>query len=254
MKLHQTIIGKGPTLVLLHGWGFNCKIWSPLIPLLKEKYTLHLLDLPGFGNSVELPNPYTLPQTAEVILENTPPEAIYCGWSMGGLISIYIAIHHSHRVHQLITVSASPCFIQKTDWPGVPVEMLEKFSEELIEDYKKTIKQFILLQFYQTETPKAEIRQLIDSVLNAPIPPKKALLGGLSILKESDLRADLNKISCPQNYIFGKLDRLAPATTEKPLRKLLPQADISVIDGTSHAPFLSNPREFLKVTGLTDNA
>ena len=49
MKVHLNYFGQGKPLVFFHGWGFNHQIWLSLVPLLKERYQLILVDLPGFG-------------------------------------------------------------------------------------------------------------------------------------------------------------------------------------------------------------
>ncbi|HAN6228208.1 TPA: alpha/beta fold hydrolase, partial [Escherichia coli] len=38
-------------LVLLHGWGLNAEVWRCIDEELSSHFTLHLVDLPGFGRS-----------------------------------------------------------------------------------------------------------------------------------------------------------------------------------------------------------
>ena len=38
-------------LVLLHGWGLNANVWDCITPELATHFTLHLVDLPGYGRS-----------------------------------------------------------------------------------------------------------------------------------------------------------------------------------------------------------
>ena len=40
-------------LVLLHGWGLNAQVWDCITPELSAHFTLHLVDLPGYGRSGE---------------------------------------------------------------------------------------------------------------------------------------------------------------------------------------------------------
>ena len=45
-------IGEGDChLVLLHGWGLNAQVWDCITPQLASHFTLHLVDLPGYGRS-----------------------------------------------------------------------------------------------------------------------------------------------------------------------------------------------------------
>src|SRR3954453_22781518 len=51
VQLHYLIAGKGPAVLLLHGFAENSRMWRPLIPLLAEKFTAIAPDLPGIGDS-----------------------------------------------------------------------------------------------------------------------------------------------------------------------------------------------------------
>jgi pimeloyl-ACP methyl ester carboxylesterase len=54
VKLHYTTGGHGTALILLHGYAETSRMWTPLLPLLGEKFTLIVPDLPGIGDS-EIP-------------------------------------------------------------------------------------------------------------------------------------------------------------------------------------------------------
>jgi pimeloyl-ACP methyl ester carboxylesterase len=43
--------GHGPPLLLLHGFGISFNIWSGLVPLLRDHFTLVIVELPGIGLS-----------------------------------------------------------------------------------------------------------------------------------------------------------------------------------------------------------
>jgi pimeloyl-ACP methyl ester carboxylesterase len=51
VKLHYLTAGKGPAVVLLHGYTQTSRMWRPLIPRLSEKFTVIAPDLPGIGDS-----------------------------------------------------------------------------------------------------------------------------------------------------------------------------------------------------------
>src|SRR5712691_8383738 len=53
-KLHYLMAGRGPAVVLLHGYTQTSRMWKPIIPLLAEKFTVIAPDLPGIGDS-EIP-------------------------------------------------------------------------------------------------------------------------------------------------------------------------------------------------------
>src|SRR5580658_4604171 len=54
MKLHYLTAGKGPAVILLHGYTQTSRMWRPIFPLLDDKFTVIAPDLPGIGDS-EIP-------------------------------------------------------------------------------------------------------------------------------------------------------------------------------------------------------
>lgn len=51
VKLHYLTAGKGPALILLHGYAETSRMWRPIIPKLAERFTVIAPDLPGIGDS-----------------------------------------------------------------------------------------------------------------------------------------------------------------------------------------------------------
>jgi pimeloyl-ACP methyl ester carboxylesterase len=51
VKLHYTTGGHGAALILLHGYAETSRMWTPILPLLGEKFTVIAPDLPGIGDS-----------------------------------------------------------------------------------------------------------------------------------------------------------------------------------------------------------
>src|SRR5437016_11441327 len=51
VKLHSLTAGRGPAVVLLHGYTQTSRMWKPIIPLLAKRFTVIAPDLPGIGDS-----------------------------------------------------------------------------------------------------------------------------------------------------------------------------------------------------------
>jgi pimeloyl-ACP methyl ester carboxylesterase len=51
VKLHYTMAGHGPTVILLHGYAETSRMWTSILPLLAERFTVIAPDLPGIGDS-----------------------------------------------------------------------------------------------------------------------------------------------------------------------------------------------------------
>ena len=92
LKVYCEKKGRGPDLVLLHGWGCDGKIFSGIVSELMPYFTIYNVDLPGFGNSDEPKNYYTLDDYVDMLIDfinkfkiNNP---IILGHSFGGRIAI----------------------------------------------------------------------------------------------------------------------------------------------------------------------
>ena len=79
----------GPSLVLLHGWAFNSDIFLSLINKYKNNYRITVIDLPGHGRSPDIEG--DIETWCNEIIKLIPEKSILLGWSLGGLLSIFIA-------------------------------------------------------------------------------------------------------------------------------------------------------------------
>lgn len=230
-------------LVLLHGWGLNAEVWNCISEELSSHFTLHLVDLPGFGRSQGF-GAMTLEEMAEHVLDQAPEKAIWLGWSLGGLVASQVALAHPGRVQALITVASSPCFSARDGWPGIKPDVLAGFQQQLSEDFHRTVERFLALQTMGTETARQDARALKKTVLALPMPPVDVLNGGLEILKTVDLRESLTSLTVPFLRLYGYLDGLVPRKVVPLLDALWPESESLIFAKAAHAPFISHPDAF----------
>jgi pimeloyl-[acyl-carrier protein] methyl ester esterase len=242
-EIHVVTIGSGSPLVLLHGWGWHSGIWNPIIHELAQYFQLYLIDLPGCGHSPII-NPYTAGEIAKKIFTVVPENAIWLGWSLGGMLAWWIAIHHPEKVSRLITIATSPKFISENNWPGVSPQTLTKFELALNQNYHQTLRDFLDLQLRGSPKNPSLITELHHQLLTSQQTPVAALSGGLNLLRTLDLRADSHKIICPSLHLFGSHDTLVPKEVANLIPELLPQSHCEVIPRAGHIPFLTHTKLF----------
>ncbi|RAU34240.1 pimeloyl-ACP methyl ester esterase BioH [Enterobacter sp. ECC-175] len=239
----QTVGTGNCHLVLLHGWGLNAEVWRCVTEELSSHFTLHLVDLPGYGRSRDF-GAMSLEAMADIVLDAAPQKAIWLGWSLGGLVASKIALTHPERVEALVTVASSPCFSAREAWPGIKPEVLSGFQQQLSENFQRTVERFLALQTLGTETARQDARALKNTVLSLPMPGVDALNGGLDMLKTVDLREPLASLAMPHLRIYGYLDGLVPRKVVPLLDARWPESESLVIAKAAHAPFISHPAEF----------
>ena len=246
-SLYLEQFGTGPDLVLVHGWGLHGGVFNALAERLAARYRITLVDLPGHGRSPAPEQQQNLSTLADSVAAVTPSRATWLGWSLGGMIAAQLALNAPMRVDKLILVASSPRFITGTGWPyAMDPAVLAGFAQELQEDYRGTLDRFLSLHVgLNTAAGRDTLRQLREMLFQFPSPAPQALRDGLAILSSADLRAQLPALRCPVLYVLGERDRLVPVGVGAALTALLPAAQIQIVTGAGHAPFLSHQTEFL---------
>ena len=112
-QINTIIMGTGPPLVMIHGFGGGLALFAANLETLAQSYTVYAIDLPGFGRSSR---PAYIGRTAAeaecyfvsafdqwmdaVGLES----AVVMGHSLGAFLSASWALSHPHRFQRLILV------------------------------------------------------------------------------------------------------------------------------------------------------
>ena len=113
LHAHEKGDPSAPALMLLHGFMGRGASWAEWSTPLAATHRVLMPDLPGHGASLGLEaQAYTMPGAAAALIELLDAEAVACadivGYSMGGRLALYLAVHHPARVRSLMLVSASP--------------------------------------------------------------------------------------------------------------------------------------------------
>ena len=261
-----------PNLVLLHGWGMNNAVWDALPATLSDRFQLHPIELPGHGQAPFEPEWRDLPDWADALLAQAPDQAIWLGWSLGALVALQAALQTRvpgrplgpgqqapiegrssdrfatsdgqavrSRISALILVAANPRFVQAADWrAAMPDEIFDGFHGSLLADPSATLERFLSLQIRGSQDARGALRRLRAGIAERPRPRPDALLAGLDLLREEDLRARLADIQQPTLWLFGERDTLVPAAVAERIELLMPNARCRIIPGAAHAPLLSH--------------
>jgi pimeloyl-[acyl-carrier protein] methyl ester esterase len=262
------ITGSGPTLVLLHGWGLNVRVWDGLTATLRDRFRIVAIDLPGHGRSAWLPQRSSLAEQAaqvrETIAEITN-EYFLLGWSLGGQIALQlVATQHAVggrkaaaapgtdaavTVRRLVLIATTPRLLAGPDWPhGAPPERLTAQAAGLRTDYRRTVSDFLELQVRGSAGGAEALEQLRAALFahgsheqgNDAGRFRAALARGLELLRDTDLRPLLADVTLPTLVIAGQYDRVTLPAASHALANSLPDARYVEIRRAAHAPFLSH--------------
>lgn len=247
-KVFIETLGEGPDLVLLHGWAMHRGIWNIIRRQLAQNFRLHLVDLPGHGDSPTpwINGPDALNNMSEMIIDSLPENSIICGWSLGGQIAMKLALDVPERINTLVLVSTTPSFIQHAGWKYAMEETtLKLFMKNLKKDYITTLNRFFTLQVSGDADTFSLLRQLRKNVLQKGVPDKNGLQIGMQILLTTNLRKSITRITQPTILLHGEYDVIVPPNAARWMHKNLKSSKLTMFPACGHIPFLSHPIQFL---------
>lgn len=245
MTIFKEVSGQGEDVVILHGWGCDHRHMQPIVDQLKDRYRVTNFDLPGRGKSDWNENIQNIHGIADQLLPHLPKQAIYIGWSFGGLITTSIAARYPEKVVRFVGVTTVPKFIADDQWPGFP---LPGFKAAIPEVKRKGVKDFFSSVFdheFSTINPKPEnyhkLMALLDNAVNLDI-----LFKGIDICDATDLRTEFKSLKCPIDLIFSEKDESLPIVLAEEVKHLNSNVTIHTIPEANHMVFWTHPKEFNK--------
>jgi pimeloyl-ACP methyl ester carboxylesterase len=234
--------GKGPVLMLVHGFPENGDLWRKVMPVLAESFTIIAPDLPGAGDSTfagEL-SIEDMADSLNLILENEKVEkAVVAGHSMGGYTAFAFAERYKHKLAGLSLVHsiASADTDEKKETRRKSIALIEKggkdvfirqmtpnlFSKKFREEHSDVIENQIKRGL---QLPAESIIAFYKAMINRP--------ERVSILSSTDH---------PVQWVIGKEDTIAPPDKVAEQSKLSDISFVSVYADSSHMSMLEEDKK-----------
>lgn len=236
---------RAPELVLLHGWGMDCGIWSDTLQLLRKFSHVTLVDLPGFGRSQQLVD-NSLENYLQVLAKALPEKAVYLGFSLGGMLAVKMAEYFPSRVSALVTISSNARFVADDSWPhAMDKKTFASFYQLTQAQPEAAFKMFLALQARGCESERKLLKQL-KKQLGSEVPNQQAMTSSLLLLSELDNSLSLQKLQCPSLHLYGENDGMVPLAAAQ-LIKNFDNVEVHIVAGASHVPFISHPQQCFPV-------
>jgi pimeloyl-ACP methyl ester carboxylesterase len=239
IKTQYQVIGQGPILVLLHGWGCDWQIWYPIIQELSKEFQLIIPDLPAFGqsanpNRVWITEDYTswLSDFLNVVIKTKSFTLV--GHSFGGKISVlYASQKKLPQPQKLIIIDSAGIPDILSSNKKLQQRLLGFIPEPLKDAVPSQLKRYLLRlsgsaedHFNSTPTQRQILRKTIRENLSNELP----------------------NIKIPTLLIWGAKDVDTPIHHAYQFHKGIKASKLEILASSGHFPFIDDPTTFIKIT------
>ncbi len=224
-------------IVVLHGWGAHLEAIEPIVAPLATETEVLALDLPGFGESEEPPQPWSSEDYARFVgslLEEAGISRCHLiGHSRGGAIAICLAAQRPELVGRLILCDAAGLRPKR----GLRYRWRVALAK---------LGRLLGLFGAPGRRLQARIRSRVASTdyLNA----SPAMRETLRRVIAEDLAGHLPKIAAPSLLVWGSADDDTPLWMGERMEELLPDGALVVFEGAGHFSYADQPARFAQLS------
>jgi pimeloyl-ACP methyl ester carboxylesterase len=249
-RAHYVDVGRGPVVLLLHGYLHSSWTWRKTIGALSRRYRVIAPCLPGFGWGERGQSEFTLDGFATFVvrlLDAVGVERLHAavGNSLGGGILLELALRHPERFQELVLVSplCAPLRV-----PGLPLRLLGLRAFKPL--FRATagnpafVKRALALTAYRGREVDEEIL-FGFSHLGREGSHRAAIETASQLWRASaSLSKRVGDLAAPVTLVWGRHDRLLPLRYGKKVARLIPGARLRVFEGCGHCPQEEAPERF----------
>lgn len=244
LPFHILSGGRGPTLVLLHGFGGDADHWIRIAPFLRRHFSLVIPDLPGFGDT---PLPAGQSGSMEAQAERLHAlfdaleikQAIIAGNSMGGYLAASFAWLYPHRVTALCLFN--PGGLHSAPLTAVIDAAVNGHNNLLVAATMAEMTALVNTAFVRPAwVPRPVTRYLVRR--NARNAAQVQELFEHLTLQSTPLEDMSARIKHPTLVLWGGQDRILDPRGGEILTTHLANAKLIVMPQTGHCPMIEAPR------------
>jgi len=246
VRVHFTVQGDGPAVVLLHGFLEDSSIYDGMVKTLSGKHRVVCIDLPGHGLSGVVGYRHAMEDMASAvhqILDTIGIESCtLVGHSMGGYVALAFAGLFPLKTDGLVLFHSSA---------QADSEAKLKDRERAITLVRKNAEAFVRgsvpMLFAEANRKRlgAEIEALTERAAKFPARGIVANIRGM--MARPDRTHVLREAAFPVLIIQGSLDTVIPTETVLAQAALSPNIRLEVLEGIGHMGYLEAPEECLRL-------
>lgn len=241
-SVHYEVYGRGRPVILLHGWLESWGLWQETMDFLGDSYRTYAIDFWGFGESDKKRESFAIPDFVSLVNDFMELLGIkyapLVGHSMGGTVSLSVAINYPQRVSKVVVIG-SPI-------EGSSLSILLKLASirtiaNLVYRMMNALKIGIRIAA-PVITRESQWPEMIHQDLNQVT--LESFLLSISSLRETNLTPQLAPIYQPVMGMYGDRDVIVNPNQWNLLDAYLQRVRIERFRRAGHFIMLDEPLQF----------
>jgi pimeloyl-ACP methyl ester carboxylesterase len=241
--------GKGEPVLLLPGFGCTGAVWDATVAELSKTNECHVFTFAGFGKVAPINSPW-LSQIKDELITYVKSKKLkkptLIGHSLGGTLSLWMAIQETTLFKKIIAVDAIPCAaaLMIPNYKGDVIPYDNPQSKMMLNMDDKSFH-----AMNAQSTPFMCLNKEKQKLINEwmAMADRKTYVNGYIDLLNLDLRKDIAKIKIPVFVLAATQPNLETVTkTYTDQYQNLPSITIHYAENSAHFVMFDQPEWYLK--------
>lgn len=244
--------GTGEPLILLHGTGGHIEAYARNIRGLSEHFRVICIDMVGHGYTDKPNRPYGIDFYSDhllwVIQALNLKEVYLSGESLGGWVAAWFAAHHPGIAKALVLNTPG----NVNNKPEVMANLKASTIKAVLEANYENVKTRLEWLMYDKSQVTDELIEARYNIYTQPSYQKA--VHNIVYLQDMEARKQYSwdpswceKIDVPTLLAWTDHDPTSTVEEAKPLQKMIPGSELTVINDAGHWPQWEKAEEFNKV-------
>jgi pimeloyl-ACP methyl ester carboxylesterase len=258
VRLHYQDEGKGPPLLLIHGFGASSYTWRHIAPALARDHRVIAVDLKGFGQSDKpFDERYSVfdqaDLLAQLIVDKNLHNLTLVGHSFGGGVALLLTLKAdprlNGRISKLVLLDTIaypqnvPVFFRLLDVP-----LVSQLGVRMVPPEFQTRVALRIAYFDDSKIDPDEVETYAAPLRTAA--GKHAIIHSARQIVPDDLAGlseHYNQIKLPTLILWCDHDRIVPLGIGLKLRRALPNSTFRLVEDCGHIPQEEQPAATLQL-------
>ncbi len=236
--------------MFIAGWLFDSRCWEyQFTQLPQHEFRCIGIDMRGYGLSSKPWDDYSYEDDIHAVLSHLQiKDATLVGHSMGGAISLkYVSRYGNSHISKLAFCGeATPSWTQRSDYPyGGTYEDATKMINACYNDRAQLVEDFGNICFRTENALSSVLSHWFKQIAMDASPHATAKC--LELLRDTDLRPDMERITIPTAILHGTTDKVCPYVLGELSHKGIKGSEFFSFENSGHGLFYDEREKFNRI-------